>query len=134
MRLSVPLKKVSQLGVVPWGRRLQALCLAYLLFFSAVLAGAHALPAFAHEDASLHQILCGTDAGADQTPIHDHDGNEFTCCVPALSAVLPLPSFHAERIDVEPATLNAWLPASHNPVAGYPLSAPGMLRAPPLVA
>lgn len=134
MRLSVPLKKASLPGVVPWGRRLQALCLAYLLFFSAVLAGAHALPAFAHEDSSLHQILCGTDAGADQTPIHDHDGNEFTCCVPALSAVLPLPTLYAKRVDHEPALLDRSLPASHNPVAGYPLSAPGMLRAPPLVA
>ena len=132
MRLSVPLKKVSQLGVVPWGRRLQALCLAYLLSFSAVLAGAHALPAFAHEDASLHQILCGTDEGAGQTPIHDHDGNEFTCCVPALSAVLPLPSLYAKRVDNEPALLDRLLPASYNPVAGYPLSAPGMLRAPPV--
>ena len=132
MRLSVPLKKVSLLGVVPWGRQLQSLCLAYLLFFSAVLAGAHAPPAFAHEDASLHQVLCGTDAGADQTPIRDHDGNEFTCCVPALSAVLSLPSLYAKRVDNEPALLDRLLPASYNPVAGYPLSAPGMLRAPPV--
>lgn len=130
MRLSALLQKGSRLGGVLWGWRIQALCLAYGLFFSAVLAGAHALPAFQGMDVSLNQIVCGTDPAPDQVPNHDH--SDSPCCVPALSAIVSLSSFHAVRIDGESSRLNSWLPASHNPVAGYPLSAPGMLRAPPV--
>jgi len=133
MRLSGLLNEVSRLGGVPWGRRLLALCLAYGLFFSAVLAGAHALPAFQGMDTSLHQMVCGTDPAPDQTPNHDHSDSGSTCCVPALSVILSLPTFYSERIDAESLHLNSWLRASHDPVAGYPLSAPGMLRAPPLM-
>ena len=120
--------------MVPW-RRLQALCLAYGLFFSAVLAGAHALPAFGDQDAISHPIICTTSSAADdapdRTPIHDHDERESLCCVPALSADLSRPSFDAVRINSLSAPLNSWLRTIHDPIAGYPLSAPGMLRAPP---
>ncbi len=123
-------------GSARGARRVAGYCLAYLLFFAAIFSAAHTVHATGAPLDPLHAVICsvGEEGASPQAPVSHGPDKDFSCCTIGFAphAVLPPSSagFHAPTHFV---FLSKILPAYETQV-GYPLSAPGMSRAPPFRA
>jgi len=122
-------------GSARGARRVAGYGLAYLLFFASIFSAAHTVHERGMPLDSLHAVICsvGEEGASPQAPVSHGPDKDFSCCMLGFGpqAVLPPSSagFHAPTHFV---FLSKILPA-YETREGYPLSAPGMSRAPPFM-
>ena len=124
-------------GSLRGARRAAGYCLAYLLFFASIFSAAHTVHAQGAPLDPLHAVICSVgEAGAStpQAPISHGPDKDFSCCTMGFAphAVLP-PSGSGINAPTYFVFLLKTLP-TYETEEGYPLSAPGMSRAPPFMA
>jgi hypothetical protein len=123
-------------GSARGARRVAGYGLAYLLFFASIFSAAHTV----HERGTpldpLHRVICSVaeeGTSTPQVPASHGPDKDFSCCTIGFAphAVLP-PSSAGFNAPTHFVFLSKILPAYETQV-GYPLSAPGMSRAPPFM-
>jgi len=133
------LERLNDRGVVMNGsargaRQVAGICLAYLLFFASIFSAVHTVHAKGVLLDPLHATICSVgDEGASspQAPTSHGPDKDFSCCTMGFGpqAVLP-PSGADFNAPAQFAFLLKIFPG-YETQDGYPLSAPGMSRAPP---
>jgi len=136
------LERINDRGIVLNGslrgaRRAVGYCLVYLLFFATIFSAAHTVHVTGALLDPLHAVICSVGeegASTPQAPASHGPDKDFSCCTLGFGpqAVLP-PSDADYNAPIHFVFLSKILPA-YETEEGYPLSAPGMSRAPPFRA
>ncbi|MEN9754964.1 MAG: hypothetical protein RLZ07_1346 [Pseudomonadota bacterium] len=135
------IERVDRIGAVlngcpSKGRRVAGYFLAYFLFFASIFSAAHTVHAKGAPLDLLHAVICSVGeegASTPQMPASQGPDKDLSCCTMGFGpqAVLP-PSSSGFNAPTHFAFISKILPA-YETQEGYPLSAPGMSRAPPFM-
>jgi len=135
------LKRVDRIGAVLNGglftaRRVAGFGLAYLLFFASIVSVAHIAHAKGASFDPFHAIICSAGeegASAPQMPASHGPDQDFSCCTLGFVPHAVLSSSGFGFFAPTPFALNTKIFPVYQTQEGYPLSAPGMSRAPPFM-
>ncbi|MEI6572715.1 MAG: hypothetical protein WCO61_04125 [Alphaproteobacteria bacterium] len=124
-------------GSARGARRAAGYCLAYLLFFAAIFSAAHTVHTTGAPLDPLHATICSVgDEGAStpQAPASHGPDKDFSCCTLGFGPQAVLPPVSADFDAPTHFVFHSKILPAYGTEEGYPLSAPGMSRAPPFRA